>query len=420
MRILHAPANIANQAWYAAKGLRALGHEVEVWEYDTNRFGFPVDRAIDTSSHDTKMVFDLLSEAIERFDVFHFHFARTLIPSWVPMPFLWDLPLLRMLGKKIFMTFHGSDIRVRRIHEEYTPWSYFRFSDLDVDDDYITKRTQVIRTYVDRMFVVSTDYFPFVPDAEWMPRIIDMTEWPEQQPAIRSIPQVLHIPSRRGKKGTEMIVEGLEALKREGLAFDLNLVEDVPHNEARKQIQSADIVVDNVLTGDYEVVSMETMASSRVAVSYISDPVLDAFGDDVPPVYNVNPANFVDRMRALITDRDACMKLARRGRAHVARLHDAPVVAAALAERYASDEHKGPSRTFPDWFSSGDARKVERLEERVATLASERGRLQKINAVLRERVAKIDRRAKGIGAVKRLIPAPARTRLRALRKRLGG
>ena len=139
MRILHAPSNIANQAWYAAKGLRQLGHEAEVWEYDTNRFGFPVDRAIDTSAHDTKMVLDLLNEAVDRFDVFHFHFARTLIPSWVPMPFLWDLPLLRMLGKKIFMTFHGIDCTIRRVHEEYNPFSFFRYSDLDADDDFSLK-----------------------------------------------------------------------------------------------------------------------------------------------------------------------------------------------------------------------------------------------------------------------------------------
>ncbi|MFY9587327.1 MAG: hypothetical protein WAT66_07730 [Actinomycetota bacterium] len=418
MRILHAPANIANQAWYAAKGLRALGHEVEVWEYDTNRFGFPVDRAIDTSSHDTKMVFDLLTEAIQRFDVFHFHFARTLIPSWVPMPFLWDLPLLRMLGKKVFMTFHGSEIRVRKIHEEYTPWSYFRFSDLDVDDDLVTKRTQVIRTFVDRMFVVSTDYFPFVPDAEWMPRIIDLTEWPEQEPSIRPVPQVLHIPSRRGKKGTEMILEGLEALKREGVPFDLTLVEDVPHDEARARIRAADIVIDNVLTGDYELVSMETMASSRVAVSYISDAVLDSFGGDVP-VYNVNPATFVERMRDLITDRPMCLDLASRGRAHVARIHDAPVVAAMLADRYASTGTKGSSRAFPDWYSSGDERKVERLEERAATLATDRARLTKVNAVLRERLARLDRRSRRLDSVKGLLPPAARKRLRALRRRAG-
>jgi hypothetical protein len=135
-------------------------------------------------------------------------------------------------------------------------------------------------------------------------------------------------------------------------------------------------------------------------------------------VYNVNPANFVDRMRDLITDRKQCMSLASKGRAHVARLHDVPVVAAMLAERYASAEAKAPRRAFPDWFTSGDARKVENLEERAATLAEDRTRLIKINAALRERIANLDRAGGSVRALKRLIPAPARKRLRALRWRI--
>ena len=266
MRILHAPSNTANQAWYAAQGLRALGHDVEVWQYGESRFSFPADRVVDTSSRDPRVIWDAFNDAIDRFDVFHFHFARTLIPDWVRVPFLWDLPILRVLGKKIFFTFHGVDCTVRAIHERINPWSYFRYSDIEADDEFILKRTHTIRTYADEMFVVSTGYLPFVPDARWMPRIIDLREWPEQTADIRAVPQVLHIPSRRGKKGTDIILRGLETLRAEGLAFDISLVENVPHDEAKARIRAADIVVDNVLTGDYEVVSIETMASGRVAL----------------------------------------------------------------------------------------------------------------------------------------------------------
>jgi glycosyltransferase involved in cell wall biosynthesis len=414
MRILHAPSNIANQAWYAAQGLRALGYDVEVWEYGDARFGFPADRLIDTSARDENVIWEHFLEAIERFDVFHFHFARSLIPTWVRVPFLWDVPMLRLLGKKIFFTFHGAECTVRRIHEQTNPWSYFRYSDLDADDDLILKRIHLIRTYADEMFVVSTEYFPFVPDARWVPRIIDLSEWPAQEPEIRSRPRVLHIPSRRGKKGTEMILSGLERLRGEGLEFDLALVEGVSHEEAKKQIRSADIVVDNILTGDYEVVSMETMASSRVAVANVSDEVVEAYGGDIP-VHNVNPETFVDRMRALISDREACLEVASRGRRHVARHHDAPVIAGLLAERYAAAEPKTPRRAHPDWYASGGARTIELLEEKIATLSTDRTRLIKINARLQERIARLDRRERALHAVKQRVPAPVRKRLQSLR-----
>ena len=93
------------------------------------------------------------------------------------------------------------------------------------------------------------------------------------------MPVVLHLPSRRGTKGTERILAGLERLKDEGVAFELRLLEGVPHDEAKRAIADADVVVDNLITGDYEVVSMEAMAESRVAVANVLPTVAAAFPD---------------------------------------------------------------------------------------------------------------------------------------------
>src|SRR5258708_36607232 len=134
MRILHTPTNIANQGWYAAEGLRARGHEVEVWDHGASPFGFPCDRTIEVRRDNPKGMCNLFLEAIERFDVFHFHYARSFLPYGIGgLPAYWDLPVLRLLGKKIFFTFHGHDCAIRRIHLERNPWSYFRFSDLTQD-----------------------------------------------------------------------------------------------------------------------------------------------------------------------------------------------------------------------------------------------------------------------------------------------
>src|SRR5690606_39056052 len=76
VRILHAPRNIADQAGVAVRALRRLGHDAEVWEYDEHPFRFPVDRTIDTRSGDPAIWWRTFLEAIERFDVFHFHFGR--------------------------------------------------------------------------------------------------------------------------------------------------------------------------------------------------------------------------------------------------------------------------------------------------------------------------------------------------------
>ena len=409
MRILHAARNIANQPGYAVAALKRLGHDAEVWDYDVNPFGFPADRSIDIRSGDPAIWWRTFLEAIDRFDVFHFHFARSLFPdSWGGVPPLWDLPIYRILGKKVFVTFHGSDIRIRRIHLEVNPYSYYRTSDIRYDDDRTTKVTEVWRTYADAMFMTSPDYVHFVPDGVVMPRIIDLAEWPDQPPEQREVPRVLHDPSRRGTKGTDAIVAGLKRLKEEGVAFEYEFLEGVPHAEAKRAIQAADIVVDNLITGDYELVSMEAMASSRVAVANIQEESRKAFPD--APIYSVDPPSFVDRMRALIGDVELRRSLAARGRAHVAAVHDAPVIAARLVEYYERPSRPVPVRAFPDWFSIEGSRKIERLERELAA-----ARVREFD--LRRRLGlPVD--APDDRSLKERLPMPIRLALRRARARV--
>jgi len=365
MRILHAARNIGNQPGYLVRALRRLGHDAEVWEYESNPFAFPADRTIDIRSGDAMVFWRTFLEAVDRFDVFHFHFGRTLFPAdWGGVPPLWDLPIYRILGKKVFATWHGSDCRIRRIHLDVNPWSYYRTSQVQADDDRTQKVIEVFRTYADRNFVVSPDYFHFIPDAELLPRVIDLSEWPEQAPEQRPVPRVLHVPSRRGTKGTDALMAAIEQLKRDGVALEFELLENVPHEEARRAIQSADVVIDNLITGDYELVSIEAMASNRVAVANIQAESAKAFAD--VPVYPVDPGNVVERLRTLILDPELRRSLAARGRPYVAARHDATLIARRLLDFYGAPSGPVPRRAFPDWLSLEGSRAIERLERQLA------------------------------------------------------
>lgn len=385
VRILHAPRNIANQAGTVVKALRRMGHDAEVWEYDPSPFGYPADRNIPIDAKDPEVFWTTFLEAIDRFDIFHFHFARTLFPnSWGGVPPLWDLPIYRILGKRVFFTFHGSDARIREIHERVNPWSYYRYSDIPADDDRTRKTIEVVRTYADRMFVTSVDLLHFVPEAEVTPRVIDLTDWAERSADTREVPTILHLPSRRGTKGTEMILAGLDRLRADGVAFDLRLLEGVSHAEARAAIQDADIVVDNLLTGDYEVVSIEAMASSRVAVANIQSGSADAYPD--APVVSADPGTFDATMRALIADPAERRRRGALGRPYVARIHDAPVIAAQLVAAYEAPGRPVPVRSHPDWLSVAGSRTIELRERRIAALDQELARVRRREDRLRARL----------------------------------
>jgi len=423
MRILHASRNVANQPGYLVEALRRLGHEAELWQYGASPFGFPADRTIPIDARDPKVFWTTFLEAIDQFDVVHFHFARTLFPnSWGGVPPLWDLPIYRILGKRVFFTFHGSDCRIREIHERVNPWSYYRYSDIPADDDRTRKTIEVIRTYADRMFVTSVDLLEFVPEADVAPRVVDLTEWPKRSPDTRVVPQILHVPSRRGTKGTELILAGLDRLRADGVAFDLRLLEGVSHSEARAAIQGADIVVDNLLTGDYEVVSIEAMAASRVAVANIQSGSAEAYPD--APVVSVDPDTFVDRMRALIADPDDRRRRGSLGRPYVERVHDVPIVAAQLVAAYKAPAAPVPIRSLPDWFSLAGSRTIEDRDRQIASLEQELGRVRGREDGLRVRLG-----MKPLGGVQPLgptqrakdaLPEPLRITLRRLRARAAG
>jgi hypothetical protein len=421
LRVLHAPRNIANQAGYVVGALRRLDVDAEVWEYDPSPFAYPADRNIPIDAKDPEVFWTTFLEAIDRFDVFHFHFARTLFPNtWGGVPALWDLPIYRILGKRVFFTFHGSDCRIREIHEQANPWSYFRFSDITADDDRTRKTIEVVRTYADRMFVTSVDLLNYVPEAEVTPRVIDLATWPERSAETREVPRILHVPSRRGTKGTEMILAGLERLRRDGVAFDLRLLEGVSHDAARAEIQDADIVVDNVLTGDYEVVSIEAMASSRVAVANIQAAAAEAYPDS--PVVSVDPTTFEARMRDLIGDPDDRRRRGALGRPYVARIHDAPVIAAQLLAAYEATPVPVPVRSHPDWLSLAGSRTIESRDRRIAALEQDLARVRRREDGLRVRLGMeplggIEPRRTG-EVLKAALPDPLRVALRRFRARV--
>ena len=114
LRVLHAPAEIAGQASVLAQALRDLG--VEAHSLATNP-GFPQYTPDEMRPYDAwpplprylGYLGNLLRHA-GRWDVYHFHFGRTLVPPHNP-----DLPLYQALGRAVVFHYHGCDIR-NRIH----------------------------------------------------------------------------------------------------------------------------------------------------------------------------------------------------------------------------------------------------------------------------------------------------------------
>lgn len=418
LRILHAPRNVAGQAGDVVAALRRLGHEAELWEERPEAFGRSADRVLDQGDRDARSVWTAITEAVDRFDVVHFHFGQTLVPrGFAGLPPFWDLPVYRSLGLRVYFTFHGSEVRIGRIHGEMNPWSRLFAGSSEPDDDHTEKSIQVMRTYADRMFVVSVNYLRYVPDAAYLPRVIDLSRWPVVTSAQRQRPVIVHAPTRRGTKGTDLILAGLERLRAEGLEFELRLLEGVPHDRVRGELADADVLVDNVIAGSYGIVSLEAMACGKVAVANLSEDLRAAHPD--VPVVDANPDTFADTMRLLIRDPERRQALAARGRPFVERVHDADVIAGRLVEAYRAPRVEALRRTMPDWMSSARVRRIETLETRMGRLETDLARTRRREADLRRRLGLDPQRppSRLRRLARRFLPVSVRSRLRgALRQ----
>ena len=412
LRVLHAPRNIANQAGDVVAALRRRGHHAEVWE---SRPDSPAgaDRRLDLAGGGAAATMAAIADAVAGFDVIHFHFGQTFVPWNGDLPPYWDLPVLRALGKRVYFTFHGSEVRLARVFRERNPWADRFQSVSEPDDERTEKAIQVMRTYANRMFVVSVNYLEYVPDAEYLPRVIDLAAWPERAPRDRDRPVVVHAASSRGTKGSDTILAVLEQLGADGEAFDLRVLEGVPHDEVRTTLADADILVDNVIAGSYGIASLEAMASGMVAVSNMSEALRRRHPD--APVVHVDPDTLHDTLRRLIRDRGERAALAARGRPYVAAVHDADRIAAALEAFYRAPVTPIRGTTMPDWASMARVRRIETLHARLDRLESELGRARLREAELRAAVNRPEAGGPSVTRriVRRVLPA-------GLRRRLGG
>jgi glycosyltransferase involved in cell wall biosynthesis len=393
VRILHAPSNIANQAWLMAEGLRARGHHVEVWHYGTPSFGFPVDRVIEHDNDPATYVRALVEALQEDFDVVHFHYARSMVPARAHLPWYWDLPLWRALDKKIFFTFHGSDVRLRS-HHEHDEWSYYRFADVPCDEERIASQLAVIRSYAHTLTVGSVLDLSYVPDAVYVPRLVDTKQLRVAPTPLRHRPVLLHAPSKRATKGTEFVLSAVSILQQRGVAFDLDLVEGVSNAELMSRYASADVIVDQLLTGEIGVASLEAMALGRVSVARLRQEVLDQHPD--LPVVHAQPDTLVDVLQDLLEAPARRNELAVRGRAFVEANHDYRVVAQRVEELYSLPQRTS-SVVYPGWTAPEPQR-------RLAALQQKQERTEVANAALRQRVEKLNAR---VAALERKLAASA-------------
>jgi glycosyltransferase involved in cell wall biosynthesis len=422
LRVLYAPRDIAGQPSTWARGLRGLGAHAEVWSFGEPAFGLVPDRVWDADRllAEPDYRWQVLDRAVRGFDVFHFQYGRSLLNAHEPLlPALWDLPLLRSLGKKVFMHWHGSDVRLRSVHMAREPDSYLK--DAVVDEVRIHAMVEIARRHCDRMFVSTPGLLDYVPDAELVPLAIDADAWRTERGPEPRVPVVVHLPSKRATKGSHLVDAAMRPLHDEGVV-EYRPLSGLDHAQVKAEFGKADIIVDSLTIGDHGMVAVEAMACGAIAIAHVHErnrarvpgcPVVEAVGADLGDV-----------VRGLAADPAARARLRVESVAWAKQRHDVATVARQLLDAYREPPVKVVADR-PDWPVVEGRGRITELEAEISRLRQELGRQGARDATVpprgvRDRVEanpRVHLLVRRADAMRKRARGELHKQLRALRKR---
>jgi glycosyltransferase involved in cell wall biosynthesis len=306
LRVTHCPVNVAGVPWANVQALRRKGVDARLVVFERGLLHPEADWSLDRTGGLTRRQLTqwrAFARLLPRTDVFHFYFGLTLVPKSL------QFPLLRLARRRSVFHFLGSDIRGKPPEE----LAYGRRAG-----------AQIVGSY---------DAVRWVPEAEVVPPGIDLGAYRPVPPSKGERPLVVHAPSSRRRKGTEHVVAACRELD-----VELDVVEGLPHDEARRRYERADVVVDQLNAGWYGLFAIEAMALGKPVVTFLHDEAVrrteDAFGVRVP-IVSATKETLAERLRPLVESTEERRRLGAEGRAYVERVHDADCVADRLLDIYA-------------------------------------------------------------------------------------
>lgn len=320
-RVMEGVREIAGQAYYSAKGLKANGVKADSVFWSESPYKYPYDKCLHIVKgkkilypwYLLKMLGYTLV-CIVKYDVFHLHCRQSLLPKHM------DLPILKMFGKKIYFEYHGTEIRRKSIACEKNP----NWAGVDMpDENALLNNAKHLLKYADGVIIHDNELLPHFPEGcspFIVPLRMDVEELTKEEPIPHEKLTILHAPTNSAVKGSAFVNEAVEELKKK-YDFEYIQVQGLPQEEAKKLYRKADIVVDQLLMGTYGVFAIEVMALGKPVIAYLTDEMKESFPEDLP-VVSATTTDIKDVLEDLIVNEEKRKELGEKGVAYVRKYHD--------------------------------------------------------------------------------------------------
>ena len=133
-------------------------------------------------------------------------------------------------------------------------------------------------------------------------------------------------------------MRALDSLKEKGYSFELELVEGVSNDEARRRYETVDVLVDQLYAGWYGGLAVELMALGKPVLVYLREDDLRFIPSGMKeelPFVRVTPDTIEEGLRTVLDmPRSDLLALAKKSRAFVERWHDPLSIARGIKADY--------------------------------------------------------------------------------------
>lgn len=217
----------------------------------------------------------------------------------------------KKMGKKIVCVYYGSDLRSRGLIKEMN-----KISDLNITSEY--------------------DHLSLKPDLEYLFYPYNSSELPERKIIDDGIVRIVHSPTNRKFKGTDLIISVIEKIKKEK-EIEFILLENIPRQEVLELKSTCDVCIDQVGgsmggTG-YGKAGLETLAMSIPTVTNMTDEYANWLPEN-PFVVAYNSDQLYKKLNELIENKQLRDEFGAKGKVWVEKYHGFNSVNKRLKELY--------------------------------------------------------------------------------------
>lgn len=282
-------------------------------------------------------------------DRLHFYCDRGILPSRGHFAFDYtELYVYRLLGIPVLLWTYGADIRneqtCRAMGEPNCCSNCDRHGAYCVCDPAVAfEKMSRLRSLSAAIFAGIGDMFGYTPGSRdylyFWPLDLEAEQGERYRPyypdVTKSAPlRIAHASNHRRFKGTNYLIEAVDALNVEGVAIELVLVEGVPNREALKIYRSADVIFDQCLMGNYGYFALEAMALGKPVMCFIRKPAEYLLEPEECPIIQIHVNTLKDDLRRLVQQRENLPEIGQRGRTYIERYFSMGAFAARLQSAY--------------------------------------------------------------------------------------